>query len=213
MADVRPASPAVSAEDQRLVFELLKGNLCLEVSAIAMIDLDDCIRDSHAGPVPPRQSWGHRSVFMSLAQQLFLQAQVRSLQSKRLPSPSLIIFSSRPVPGLSKQGQMLRNSHVTSHLYHEIATRHATSLKTKKDARVGMPTDPACGRWENAAAESKQAASQIGGWFDLAGFLLAPGGSSRRRRMRLSLGAGSYVYFSLRLFMHDRLSPLPLPHY
>ena len=52
-------------------------------------------------------------------------------------------------------------------------------------------TDPACGRWENAAAESKQ----ISGWFDPAGFLLAPGGSSRR--MRLSLSAESYVYFSL----------------
>jgi hypothetical protein len=144
-----------------------------------MIDLDDCIRDSHAGPVPPRQSWGHRSVFMSLAQQLFLQAQVHSPQSKRLPSSSLIIFSSRPVSGLSKQGQMLRNSYVTSHLCHEIATRHATSLKTKKDARVGMSTDPACSRWENAAAESKQ----ISGWFDPAGFLLAPGGSSRRMRL------------------------------
>jgi hypothetical protein len=45
--------------------------------------------------------------------------------------------------------------------------------------------------WENAAAESKQ----ISGWFDPAGLLLAPGGSSGR--MRLSLSAESYVYFSL----------------
>jgi hypothetical protein len=52
-------------------------------------------------------------------------------------------------------------------------------------------TDPACGRWENAAAESKQ----ISGWFDPAGFLLAPGSSSRR--IRLSLSAESCVYFSL----------------
>ena len=55
-------------------------------------------------------------------------------------------------------------------------------------------TDPACGRWENVAAESKQ----ISGWFDPARvfcWLLAPGGSSRR--MRLSLSAESYVYFSL----------------
>jgi hypothetical protein len=36
--------PTVAAEDQRLVFELLKGHLYLEVSAIvAMIDLDDYI--------------------------------------------------------------------------------------------------------------------------------------------------------------------------
>jgi hypothetical protein len=35
MADVRPSLPTVSAEDQRLVFELLKGHLCLEVSAVA----------------------------------------------------------------------------------------------------------------------------------------------------------------------------------
>jgi hypothetical protein len=39
MADIRPALPTVSAGDQRSVFELLKRHLCLEVSAIAMIDL------------------------------------------------------------------------------------------------------------------------------------------------------------------------------
>jgi hypothetical protein len=43
MADVRPALPTESAEDQRLVPELLKGHLHLGVSAIAMIDLDDYI--------------------------------------------------------------------------------------------------------------------------------------------------------------------------
>jgi hypothetical protein len=46
MADIRSALPTASAEDQRPVFELLKGNLCLEVSAIAMIDLDYYIRGS-----------------------------------------------------------------------------------------------------------------------------------------------------------------------
>jgi hypothetical protein len=46
MADVRPALPTASAGDQRPVFELLNGHLCLEVSAIAMADLDDHIRDS-----------------------------------------------------------------------------------------------------------------------------------------------------------------------
>jgi hypothetical protein len=35
--------PTVAAEDQRLVLELLKRHLCLEVSAIALIDLDDHI--------------------------------------------------------------------------------------------------------------------------------------------------------------------------
>jgi hypothetical protein len=35
MADVRPSLPTISAEDERLVFELLKRHLCLEVSAIA----------------------------------------------------------------------------------------------------------------------------------------------------------------------------------
>jgi hypothetical protein len=34
IADVRPALPTASAGDQRLVFELLKGHLCLEVSEI-----------------------------------------------------------------------------------------------------------------------------------------------------------------------------------
>jgi hypothetical protein len=47
IVDVRPSLPSVSvivsAEDQRLMFELLKGDLCLEVSAIATIDLDDHI--------------------------------------------------------------------------------------------------------------------------------------------------------------------------
>jgi hypothetical protein len=46
MADVRPSLPTVSAGDQRLVLKLLKGHMCLEVSAIAMIDLDDHIRGS-----------------------------------------------------------------------------------------------------------------------------------------------------------------------
>jgi hypothetical protein len=59
MADVRPALNAVSAGDQRLVFELLKGHLCLEVSAIAMIDLDQDIRQGLTDPVPPRYSRGH----------------------------------------------------------------------------------------------------------------------------------------------------------
>jgi hypothetical protein len=48
IADVRPPLPSVSAEDQRLVFELLKAHLCLEVSAIAMIDLDDYIFGSQS---------------------------------------------------------------------------------------------------------------------------------------------------------------------
>ena len=43
MADVRPSLPTVSAEDQQLVFELLKRHPCLEVSAIAMNDLDQDI--------------------------------------------------------------------------------------------------------------------------------------------------------------------------
>jgi hypothetical protein len=34
---------AVAADDYRLVFELLKRHVCLEVSAIAMIELDDYI--------------------------------------------------------------------------------------------------------------------------------------------------------------------------
>jgi hypothetical protein len=34
MADVRPALPTESAEDQKLLLELLKGHLCLEVSAM-----------------------------------------------------------------------------------------------------------------------------------------------------------------------------------
>jgi hypothetical protein len=34
IADVRPPLPSASAEDQRLVFELLKVHLCLEVSEI-----------------------------------------------------------------------------------------------------------------------------------------------------------------------------------
>jgi hypothetical protein len=63
-----------SARDQRLVFELLKGHLCLEVSAVVMIDLDQGIR-ALTDPVRPRWPWGHRSVFISPAQQLFLQAQ------------------------------------------------------------------------------------------------------------------------------------------
>jgi hypothetical protein len=64
---------------------------------------------------PPRQSgqwaWGHRSVFMSLAQQLFLQAQVHSPQSKGLSCPSLIIFFSRPCRvRVNKGSQVFRNS-------------------------------------------------------------------------------------------------------
>jgi hypothetical protein len=43
IADVRPPLPAVAAEYYRLVLELLKRHLNLEVSAIAMIDLDDHI--------------------------------------------------------------------------------------------------------------------------------------------------------------------------
>jgi hypothetical protein len=37
IADVRTPLPSASAEGQRLVFELLKRHLCLEVSSIAMI--------------------------------------------------------------------------------------------------------------------------------------------------------------------------------
>jgi hypothetical protein len=50
IANVRPALPAVSAGDQRLVFELLNIHLCLVVSAIAMIDLDQDIRGSRSDP-------------------------------------------------------------------------------------------------------------------------------------------------------------------
>jgi hypothetical protein len=84
------------------VFELLKGHLCLEVSAVVMADLDQGIR-ALTDPVRSRQPWGHRSVFISFAQQLFLQAQVRSLKSKRLPCSSLIIFFLKGLSGLSKQ--------------------------------------------------------------------------------------------------------------
>jgi hypothetical protein len=54
-------------------------------------------------------------------------------------------FFLQALSGLSKQGQVFRNSYVTSHLYHEIATsaeglgvlhqRHAIFLKTKKTRR------------------------------------------------------------------------------
>jgi hypothetical protein len=54
---------------------------------------------------------------------------------------------------------------------------------------LAWPTDPACGRWENAAADGEQANQRAG---DPAGFLLAPGGSSRR--MRLSLSAVSRTF-------------------
>ena len=59
MADVRPALSTVSAEDQRLVFELLKRRLCLEVSAIAMTDLDNHIRDPATDPVLRFHQGGH----------------------------------------------------------------------------------------------------------------------------------------------------------
>jgi hypothetical protein len=40
MADVGPSLPTVSAGDQRLVFQLLKGHLHLDVSAVASSDCD-----------------------------------------------------------------------------------------------------------------------------------------------------------------------------
>jgi hypothetical protein len=57
------------------VFELLKEHLCLEVSAIAMIDLDQDIKGSQ---IRFHQSMpGAIAVFLyPIAQQLFLQAQV-----------------------------------------------------------------------------------------------------------------------------------------
>jgi hypothetical protein len=59
MVDVRPSLPTASAEDQRLVLKLLKRHLCLEVSAIAMTDLDEHISQGLTDPVPPRYSRGH----------------------------------------------------------------------------------------------------------------------------------------------------------
>ena len=70
----------------------LRLGAVVEVSSVAMIDLDQGIR-ALTDPVRPRWPWGHRSVFISPAQQLFLQAQVHSLQSKRLSYSSLVIFS------------------------------------------------------------------------------------------------------------------------
>jgi hypothetical protein len=101
MADVRPTLPTVSAGDERPFFELLKRHLCFEVSAIAMIDLDEDIRGSqirfHQG------IHGVIAVFLyPFAQQLFLQVQVHSLQSKRLSCSSLTIFSQGLV-GLSNK--------------------------------------------------------------------------------------------------------------
>jgi hypothetical protein len=66
MADVRPALSTVSAEDQRLVFELLKRRLCLEVSAIAMTDLDQDIR------VLTGRRFGSIKVFMGSSQKVVI---------------------------------------------------------------------------------------------------------------------------------------------
>jgi hypothetical protein len=99
IADVGPTLPnAVPVGDQRLVFELLKRHLCLEVSAVVMIDLDQGIR-ALTDPVRPRQPCGVIAVFLYISpvQQLFLlQAQVHSPQSRRLSYSSLVIFFSRP---------------------------------------------------------------------------------------------------------------------
>jgi hypothetical protein len=66
-----------------------------EVSAVVMINLDQSTR-ALTDVVRPRQPWGHRSVFISLALQLLLRARIHSLQSKRLSYSSLVIFFSRP---------------------------------------------------------------------------------------------------------------------
>jgi hypothetical protein len=84
IADVRPPLPTASAEDQRLVFELLKRHLCLEVSAIAMIDLDDYIADSHhTCPVLARHSRGHfRGRCVSCISQPLAQAEVAVFEAE-----------------------------------------------------------------------------------------------------------------------------------
>jgi hypothetical protein len=74
------------------VSELLKRHLCLEVSAISMTGLGDYIR----GSLIRFQRGIHGIIAVFLypnAQQLFLQAQVHSPQSKGLSCSSLVIFS------------------------------------------------------------------------------------------------------------------------
>ena len=58
------------------MFELLKGHLCLEVSAIAMIDLDLDIRGSHIRSYQGIPGAISGAGVMSHVHQLFLQAQV-----------------------------------------------------------------------------------------------------------------------------------------
>jgi hypothetical protein len=82
-----------------------------------MIDLDQGGIRALTDPVRPMSdqvSHGVIAVFFYRrpAQQLFLQAQVHSPQSKGLSYPSLVIFFSRPaLSGLSKQGPVFRNSY------------------------------------------------------------------------------------------------------
>jgi hypothetical protein len=61
------------------VFELLKGHMCLEVSAIATIDLGDHSHQGLIDPVLPRHQGIPGDIsgdIMSHVWQLFLQAQV-----------------------------------------------------------------------------------------------------------------------------------------
>jgi hypothetical protein len=79
------------------VSELLNGHLCLEVSEIAIIDLDQ--QDIKGSQIRLHQGMPRAiAVFLyRIAQQLFLQAQVNSPQSKRLSCPSHSLFSQGPV--------------------------------------------------------------------------------------------------------------------
>jgi hypothetical protein len=58
------------------VFELLKGHLCLEVSTIAMIDLDDHIRGSQIRFYQGIPGVISEDVVSHVQQTIFLQVQV-----------------------------------------------------------------------------------------------------------------------------------------
>jgi hypothetical protein len=114
--------PTASAEDLRLVFELLKGHLRLEVSAIS----HNRLISGYQGLADPVRS---SKVVMGSSQCFYIpcSATVPSGPGSQSPEQEVVIFLTRhlflkALSGLSKQGPMFRNSYATGHLCHGIAT-------------------------------------------------------------------------------------------
>jgi hypothetical protein len=101
---------------------LLKGHLRLEVSAVAMIDLDQGIR-ALTGRL--RFDQGSHGVIAVFFYPLHGNCSFRPRFTAPRAGGCHILhsshFSQGLVSGLSKQGPMFRNSYVTGHLWHEIA--------------------------------------------------------------------------------------------